>query len=300
MYNHNDIKWVKNVKREDGTNWAYFDPGMEHEFQLNFSESQKKGSENLKQGEIVLLFQRVDKMTGVDKKTYLTHLITPLDDNIFYNSANPNFPYERRVAVIARANPRIAISTTPDVLSFYKPQRGKLCNVELLSDTLSIPDIQKHIWRLFINHFTTGYADYITAAKSASQVVSFEDLSALEGREIEVIKRHLIRERNPKLIEKAKLEALKNGGGLIKCECCDFVFTDTYGFHGHGFIECHHKQPIAEGGERITRLNDLAMVCSNCHRMLHRKNALNKYYSIGELKSIILSNRKEKNLENVL
>jgi hypothetical protein len=39
-----------------------------------------------------------------------------------------------------------------------------------------------------------------------------------------------------------------------------------------GFIECHHLVPLHElRGLRKTRLEDLALVCSNCHRMLHRQ-----------------------------
>jgi 5-methylcytosine-specific restriction protein A len=40
---------------------------------------------------------------------------------------------------------------------------------------------------------------------------------------------------------------------------------------GRGFAECHHLVPLAEVAfHRNTRLTDLAIVCANCHRMLHR------------------------------
>jgi 5-methylcytosine-specific restriction protein A len=35
-------------------------------------------------------------------------------------------------------------------------------------------------------------------------------------------------------------------------------------------IEAHHILPLAQAGATTTRLADLALVCSNCHRMLHR------------------------------
>ncbi|MEO5325233.1 HNH endonuclease [Mesorhizobium sp. CC13] len=44
------------------------------------------------------------------------------------------------------------------------------------------------------------------------------------------------------------------------------------GPHGEGFIEVHHLQPLhtlVDGGK--TRLGDLVLVCSNCHRMIHRQ-----------------------------
>ena len=44
-----------------------------------------------------------------------------------------------------------------------------------------------------------------------------------------------------------------------------------YGKRGQGFIEAHHRRPIGELNRATTaKLKDLVMVCSNCHRMLHR------------------------------
>jgi len=49
-----------------------------------------------------------------------------------------------------------------------------------------------------------------------------------------------------------------------------FDFAAKYGDLGAGFLEAHHILPLAAIGPAITRLADLAVVCSNCHRMLHR------------------------------
>ncbi|MFE3370907.1 HNH endonuclease [Streptomyces sp. NPDC059173] len=35
-------------------------------------------------------------------------------------------------------------------------------------------------------------------------------------------------------------------------------------------MECHHVVPLHEAGEGRTKLNDLALICANCHRMIHR------------------------------
>ncbi len=56
------------------------------------------------------------------------------------------------------------------------------------------------------------------------------------------------------------------------CECCDFNFYKTYGELGKEYIECHHIKPLAEyseEGEEIV-LENLAALCANCHRMIHR------------------------------
>lgn len=60
--------------------------------------------------------------------------------------------------------------------------------------------------------------------------------------------------------------------GKLECECCGFDFEKTYGEIGKGYIECHHIVPLNKFNfSKETKLNDLALVCSNCHRMLHRR-----------------------------
>ena len=44
----------------------------------------------------------------------------------------------------------------------------------------------------------------------------------------------------------------------------------TYGSLGESFIECHHTVPIATiDQDHETKLEELALLCSNCHRMIH-------------------------------
>lgn len=95
---------------------------------------------------------------------------------------------------------------------------------------------------------------------------------------------HKIRERNKKLVTKVKEIALLNNN--LKCVVCDFDFYKTYGELGKGFIECHHTKPISKYNEVLnTSMNDLALVCSNCHRMLHIKRP---WLTAEQLKSLIV------------
>lgn len=81
---------------------------------------------------------------------------------------------------------------------------------------------------------------------------------------------HLARERNTTIVKKKKEKVLKLHGKL-ECELCSFDFQKVYGEIGYGFIECHHKKPLYTLlVETETSLDDLMLVCSNCHRMLHR------------------------------
>jgi 5-methylcytosine-specific restriction protein A len=83
-------------------------------------------------------------------------------------------------------------------------------------------------------------------------------------------KLHKVRERDRKIIEAKKKKVLKEKGEL-KCEACDFDFEITYGELGKGYIECHHIIPLSNFQvNKETTLDDLALLCSNCHRMIHK------------------------------
>ncbi len=106
-----------------------------------------------------------------------------------------------------------------------------------------------------------------------------EDYMAEEGAV--VLRLHRSRERDPRLAEKKKQQVLARGEDL-QCEVCRFDFEKFYGERGGGFIEVHHRKPVSTllKGEK-TKLSDLVLVCSNCHRMLHRGGQL---LSTDELK----------------
>lgn len=70
-----------------------------------------------------------------------------------------------------------------------------------------------------------------------------------------------------------KKRAVLRATGRLECEVCGFDFLLTYGERGRGFAECHHTLPLSDG-TRTTYLRDLAIVCANCHRMLHRGDLL--------------------------
>jgi hypothetical protein len=280
-----DIKWVKNVKRNQGTAWAYMEAECANEFLLNFAYRQLPNARAVQEGEIILLFQRVDHIPSVRAATYLTHLVTPLDDMLTESADNEDFPFERRVGVIARAQ---GVHSTPDVLIFYKPNWGKLCPIDLLSERLTEDQIQEVVWGLFEGHFVPDFDRYRWMAAESAAYTDPELLAGLEGREREVLRRHLSRERRRDLVDAARRRAMERES-LLRCEACSFVFFDRYGPHGATFIACHHKIPIALGGERRTTLDDLALVCSNCHRMLHRKNSSGQYYTVSELRELIES-----------
>jgi 5-methylcytosine-specific restriction protein A len=74
-------------------------------------------------------------------------------------------------------------------------------------------------------------------------------------------------ERSPALARKAK-----QLHGHV-CQTCGINMGDAYGPVGEGYIEAHHLTPLARLNGRPTELDpatDFAVVCPNCHRMLHK------------------------------
>lgn len=98
--------------------------------------------------------------------------------------------------------------------------------------------------------------------------LDLDEIDAPEGRLL--ARRHFARERSRKLRDR-KIATARQDNDQLACEACGFDFALTYGPLGRGYIECHHVIPLHEAGERRTRLEDLALLCSNCHRMIHRQ-----------------------------
>ncbi len=91
--------------------------------------------------------------------------------------------------------------------------------------------------------------------------------------------------RNPHLAEEAKRQ---NG---CKCQACGFDFVSAYGDPGENFAEVHHLNPLSERPseewtqEILSSVADVAVLCANCHRMIHRRKPA---LSIDQLKAILL------------
>ena len=97
-----------------------------------------------------------------------------------------------------------------------------------------------------------------------------ELFEAHEGRKILAV--HYARERNQDLRNLAKKLHRERTEGL-RCTVCRFDFAEVYGELGADFAEVHHARPLSEyeamGAQ--TSVEDLVVVCANCHRMLHRR-----------------------------
>jgi 5-methylcytosine-specific restriction protein A len=95
----------------------------------------------------------------------------------------------------------------------------------------------------------------------------FDGAEAAEGKVLTCL--HQLRERDLELLTELKAKALRDTGAL-RCEACEFDFFKRYGERGNGFIESHYKGDLSSVEEETeVSVSDFALVCSNCHRMIH-------------------------------
>lgn len=153
---------------------------------------------------------------------------------------------------------------------------------------------EETVWQEFANEpercrqLAEAIRAIVSSDEALQETSNEEEVDGVEEAEEGLIltKVHRLRERSQKLVNQRKSKFLKEHGHLF-CEACGFDFEQTYGEHGKGFIECHHLKPLhtLRPGEK-THIEDLALVCSNCHRMLHAKRP---WLTMGELTALIRS-----------
>lgn len=162
-------------------------------------------------------------------------------------------------------NPNGVARKTADIATHHpkykgKPTNGGTLDRQVLRAFLDEPALMKAAAQLIRRGIESGTLIDLPAVEDPHD----EDNSAPEGRLL--LRRHLVRERDRKLRAK-KIAQARRIHGEITCEACGFSFERTY---DADYIECHHLTPLHVSGETSTRLDDLALLCANCHRMIHR------------------------------
>lgn len=97
--------------------------------------------------------------------------------------------------------------------------------------------------------------------------------------------RHLMLEQNMEAQESRRESARS-----LACEICGFDFGRTYGEVGHGYIQYHHRVPLADlTNTAKPTAADLTLICANCHAMLHQAD---RVLTVDELKSVLRENQR--------
>jgi 5-methylcytosine-specific restriction endonuclease McrA len=95
-------------------------------------------------------------------------------------------------------------------------------------------------------------------------------------------------ERDPAQANEAKRRA------KYICQVCKFHYPRKYGGIGQGYLEAHHKVPLAQLKKRaIIYTKDLLGVCADCHRMLHLRLAeAPDKNAVAWLRAQVINNKK--------
>jgi len=144
-------------------------------------------------------------------------------------------------------------------------EQGSICSKFYALGSIPNDSVLAKDLKLFVELYSLlATKELITSTPSADA-----DEVGLEEEDLTRLREHKRIERNKKLADKAK----KFLG--YTCQACGFNFEKKYGMLGHNFIEAHHLIPLHQlKGQKVT-LNphkDFAVLCSNCHKMIHRSN----------------------------
>jgi len=133
----------------------------------------------------------------------------------------------------------------------------------------NVSNMDRHVWAEF-GQRPDEVRQIAAAIRLGIAVVGSEQLPDVEqelpeGRLLTAL--HVRRERNPR-VRKMLIDA--RGASGLRCEICDLSRQDLETSLQEAMFEAHHLVPLAEAGERKTKLADLALLCACCHRLIHR------------------------------
>ena len=168
--------------------------------------------------------------------------------------------------------------------------RLHLANAGLLYRANAVQGAPRNVWKLTphgVERARAVQARQADSAPSKALVAVVEaDLRAAnaeaegwEGQRIERLVAHY--ERDPQL----RAAAVQSHG--TTCKACGFNFLVAYGAHGADYIEVHHLVPVSTLGQSsaVNPRTDMTVLCSNCHRMVHRRR--DKPLSLSELRALL-------------
>jgi len=201
--------------------------------------------------------------------------------------------YGRRLAFQKMNAKKIDIRTNYPLSGFVSDDKVKLADSGLGADYARVTIFYKkydtnnlpenYVMIEDLKKLVSFYSNYLVESNVLTEGTDFSAYIGKVEEGKKILRQHYVRERNTKIIKEAKRLALQEKHEL-RCDVCGFSFFENYGEHGKDFIEGHHKNPVSDmGSGKKTSIADIALLCPNCHRMVHRKMP---WLSIEELKQI--------------
>ena len=165
-------------------------------------------------------------------------------------------------------SPLSSLYEAGNIIAKYYPADNIPSEAEIKTDVLEILKIYEQL----------SYNESLPT----TQVEKENDEEKFKGfEELKKFRFHKRIERNIQLSKKVK--TIQG----YTCKACNINFEDKYGPIGKNFIEAHHLKPISKLTGNKVELDvrtDFAVLCSNCHSMIHR---LDDPSDLDLLKSLI-------------
>ncbi len=128
-----------------------------------------------------------------------------------------------------------------------------------------------------------GSAVQLLEADGRTPVEEEGNFVGIEGRLLMRI--HVYKERDKQFAQLVRKHKKYLNGGRLICEACQSTPEDIYGPKGENCMEAHHKIPVKQlQPDSITPPEEMAMVCANCHRVIHSRNPC---LTIDEMRSLL-------------
>ena len=229
--------------------------------------------------------QQIHKVIGGTRVGYLPHVGGRVVCGAFDPRLNPRAPE----VVLVGAGPKVRslaetvyrqgrpIPVFVKVAPRHWEYAGDFQPSRLLRDASSISRYASGSGRTNV----TSVLMFTGVGERASLAVD-SDADGVEGRTL--MRLHRVRERNRSLVRAKRVQAQRLR--CYRCEACGLQFDALDGLAG-ACCEVHHRLPLSRMGrpEVRTRLEDLALVCANCHRIIHGRDPILTVAQLGRAMS---------------
>ena len=220
-------------------------------------------------------------------RTDLGHMVVGFAENVSYNTSTlDEHIWRRRAKELDRIDQEGGLDGYLKGLSVKEKTREikregeEVYNVALSPSDLIVLEepffIPNDIYEVRSNRYlllkmtADQYAGIKKRAPIGTTLPPDEGDTFPEGKLVERL--HKSRERNQKLVAKAKKRFIKKNG-LLYCEICKWEPAEHFGRPDlkNFIIEAHHDVPLSsEEYNGQTNTKDLRMLCPNCHRAIHK------------------------------
>ena len=155
----------------------------------------------------------------------------------------------------------------------------------------NVSEMDRHVWGEFgerpeeARRLASLIRSGIMFAEHADEVEDSDEDEFYEGKLITLM--HKRRERHPNL--RKRLLASRYKQGFLSCDMCNRSPTTTRPEFREALFEAHHLKPLSMLEERITKLSDVALLCANCHRLVHKAISISgRWLSLAECRASLM------------